>query len=91
MTQNVFWILLVWETVLNLFAWVVYALDKHYSKKQGHRRIAERTLLLWAFLGGALGAWFSMRLFHHKTRHKRFKILVPLFALLQLGLLILLY
>ena len=37
------------------------------------------TLLGLALLGGSIGAFMGMLIFRHKTRHKKFKILVPLF------------
>lgn len=52
----------------------------------GAWRIREVTLLTWAALGGALGAFLGMHLFHHKTRHKKFRLLVPLFMVIHLSL-----
>ena len=43
-------------------------------------------LLTWAALGGSFGAFLGMHLFHHKTRHKKFCILVPLFMVIHLSL-----
>ena len=53
---------------------------------RGARRIPEFRLLLWAALGGALGAWLGMRVFHHKTQKPLFRLLVPLLLLLHVGL-----
>ena len=79
--QVVFAVLLLVNTV----AFAAYGIDK--SKAQRDRwRIPESTLLLLAFFGGALGALLGMRAFHHKTKHWKFKILVPLFLILQLAL-----
>ncbi len=47
-------------------------------------RTPESTLLLFSFLGGAPGALISMLKYHHKTRKLKFRILIPLFILLQL-------
>lgn len=91
MTRAIWRILFGLELLLSAGALIAYALDKHYAKIPGHRRISERALLLWAFCGGAPGAWIAMEAFRHKTRHKRFTILVPLFALVQLGVLLMLF
>ena len=32
------------------------------------------------------GAFLGMHLFHHKTRHKKFRLLVPLFMVIHLSL-----
>ncbi|MBK5261127.1 MAG: DUF1294 domain-containing protein [Peptostreptococcaceae bacterium] len=65
-------IIVIW----NLIVFVLYGLDKYNSKGEGHR-ISERTLLIAAFLFGGLGAFLGMHLFHHKTKHKKFIILIP--------------
>lgn len=70
---------------MNLIAFALYGIDKRRAK-QGAWRISEYTLLLVALLGGSLGALLSMRYFHHKTRHRKFRYGVPLILLLQLGL-----
>lgn len=70
---------------VNLVAFCLYGIDKLKAKK-GWWRIPEATLLLVAALGGSVGAWAGMRLWHHKTMHKRFKYGVPLIFLLQVAL-----
>ena len=65
--------------IINIVAFAMYGLDKSKAKKK-RWRISEASLLSVAFLGGAYGAWLGMRVFHHKTRHKKFQILVPLAA-----------
>ena len=43
--------------------------------------------LLWVYLGivNVAAMYISMRLFHHKTKHKRFMIGIPVIIVLQLG------
>ncbi|MBK5246528.1 MAG: DUF1294 domain-containing protein [Peptostreptococcaceae bacterium] len=65
-------IIVIW----NLIVFFLYGLDKTKSKGEG-RRISERTLLVTAFLLGGLGAFLGMHLFHHKTKHRIFIILIP--------------
>ena len=71
--------------VVNLFAFVLYGVDKAKAKR-GAWRIPEATLLLIAALGGSAGALLGMELFRHKTKHWQFKILVPLFLILHIVL-----
>ena len=78
------WILLLLAAV-NLLAFVLYGVDKLKAKK-GAWRIPEATLLLVAFLGGSLGALLGMEVFRHKTKHAKFRILVPLFLILHIAL-----
>ena len=70
--------------LVNIVAFAAYGIDKRKAQK-GKWRIPESTLLLLALFGGAIGALLGMRMFHHKTKHRKFKILVPLFLVLQLA------
>ena len=69
---------------LNLLAFALYGIDK-WKAKRGAWRISEATLLV-SFLGGSLGALLGMELFRHKTRHVKFRVLVPLFLILHIVL-----
>lgn len=70
---------------VNLVSFALYGLDK-VKAKRGLWRIRESTLLLVAALGGSLGALLGMELFRHKTKHWKFRILIPLFLLLHMAL-----
>ncbi len=83
-------VLPVYLALMNLCAFVLCGADKGRAKK-GAWRIPEETLLLTAALGGSLGLLLGMRLFHHKTRKKRFTVTVPLLLILQLAGLVWLY
>ena len=78
------WVLLILAAV-NLLAFALYGVDKVKAKK-GAWRIPAATLLLVAFLGGSVGALLGMEVFRHKTRHAKFRILVPLFLILHIAL-----
>ena len=40
--------------------------------KKSKIRIRETTLLGLAIFGGSIGAWLGMKVWHHKTMHKKF-------------------
>ena len=42
--------------------------------------------MFMAVIGGSIGAWVGMKVWHHKTLHKKFTIGVPLVFVLQLAL-----
>lgn len=71
----------------NLVVCAVYGLDKLRARR-GWRRTPEATLLWLAALGGGVGAWLGMHLFHHKTQKPRFAWGVPLLAAAQAALLV---
>lgn len=70
---------------INVIAFLVYGIDK-LKAKRGKWRIPESTLLLLAAIGGSIGAWLGMKVWHHKTMHKKFQYGVPLLLILQLAL-----
>lgn len=70
---------------INLLTFFVYGIDK-WKAKRNKWRVPEATLLMLAALGGSVGALLGMFVFHHKTKHKKFLIGVPLILLGQLAL-----
>lgn len=71
--------LLIW----NATVFFIYGFDKNQSRMRKWR-ISEDVLLICAVLLGGIGALLGMMLFHHKTRKRKFKILVPIFAAFEL-------
>ena len=49
-------------------------------------RVPEKTLLMLSVIGGAGGGLVGMVLFRHKTKHKNFKSIVPVFFVIWLFL-----
>lgn len=78
---------LYYLTAINLITFIVYGADK-YKAKKGKWRIPEATLLLMAVIGGSIGAWIGMKVWHHKTMHKKFKYGIPIILVLQCILII---
>ena len=76
---------LVYLLAVNALTFLVYGIDK-YKAKHVKWRISEATLLLFAVFGGSIGAWCGMKVWHHKTMHKKFKYGVPVILLLQVAL-----
>jgi uncharacterized membrane protein YsdA (DUF1294 family) len=70
---------------LNLLTFIVYGIDKWKAVK-GKWRIPEATLLILAAIGGSIGALLGMQIWHHKTRHLKFKYGVPFILLAQIVL-----
>ena len=77
--------LLYYLIVINIATFLVYGIDK-WKAKQGSWRISEATLLILAVIGGSFGALFGMKVWRHKTMHKKFKYGLPLILLAQIAL-----
>ena len=71
-------------TVLNITTFFLFWWDKR-AAKQGDRRIRERTLLLFALMGGSLGAVTAKHMLRHKTRKQPFRSLLLAIVFLQLA------
>ena len=70
---------------INALSFILFGLDK-YKAKKGKWRISETTLLTMAAIAGSIGAWAGMRLWHHKTMHKKFKYGIPAIIIMQVCL-----
>ena len=77
--------LLYYLIVINVVTFLVYGIDKWKAKK-GSWRISEATLLILAVIGGSIGALLGMKVWHHKTQHKKFKYGLPMILLAQIAL-----
>ena len=78
-------IILYYLLAVNIATFLLYGIDK-YKAKKSKWRISEVTLLTMAAIGGSIGAWAAMRLWHHKTMHKKFKYGIPLIIIMQIAL-----
>ena len=67
----------VYLLVMNLIGFSLMGADKRRARRHAWR-IPEKTLFLAAILGGSLGAWAGMYVFHHKTKHWYFVVGIPL-------------
>ena len=74
-------IILSYLVVINLIAFVLYGIDKKRAIRNEHR-IRESVLLWIARLGGAIGSWLGIKSFHHKTKHTKFRVIVPLWMII---------
>lgn len=79
--------LIIYLIFINLIGFFAMFLDKQKAKRSAWR-IPEKTLFLFALLGGSLGTTLGMHCFHHKTRHWYFRFGMPLILILQIILLV---
>ncbi len=75
-------IVLQYLAVINVATFLTYGLDK-WKAKRSKWRIREAALLMLAVLGGSIGAWLGMIVWHHKTQHKKFKVGIPAIIIVQ--------
>ena len=82
------WIVAGYLVLVNLVAFALMGIDKRRAKREGARRIPEKTLFLSAILGGSIGAIMGMRTFRHKTKHWYFVWGMPMILIAQIALVI---
>ena len=80
-------IVLIYLAVINVVTFFMYGIDK-WKAKNSKWRIRETALLGLAVLGGSIGAWLGMKVWRHKTQHKKFKYGVPAIIIVQLALIV---
>ena len=69
-------LLIILMVVWNLIAFIMMGIDKRRAEKE-KQRIREKTLLLSAFIMGAIGIGAGMLVFHHKTKKTLFVVGLP--------------
>lgn len=80
-------IIVLYLVFINVLTFLLYGIDK-WKAKRARWRIPESVLLGMAAVGGSVGAWLGMRVWRHKTQHKKFRYGVPAILLAQIVLLV---
>lgn len=80
----------IYLAAINVITFIMFGADKARAAK-GRWRISESALILAALLGGSTGALAGMRIFHHKTKHRKFTIGIPVILALQIILMVIYY
>ncbi len=83
-------IVIIYLLIINVVTFFMYGIDKWKAKKLKWR-IREAALLGLAVLGGSIGAWSGMKVWHHKTLHKKFRFGVSAILIVQVALVVWLY
>ena len=72
--------------IVSLAALCVTVYDKWASKHRAEGRIRERTLFLWAAVGGSFAMYLTMQAIRHKTKHLSFMLGIPAIMIGQVAL-----
>lgn len=79
-------LLVFYLPAVNIAAFLAMGIDKY--KAQRHKwRISEASLFILGLIGGGIGVYAGMGFFHHKTKHLKFTIGIPLVIILNITLL----
>ena len=80
-------ILAIYLVFANIISFYLMWSDKRKAIKNQYR-IPEKTLMLWAAVGGSIGSILGMKVFRHKTRHIKFSLGIPAIMIVQLILIL---
>lgn len=82
--------IVIYLAAINVITFIMFGADKARAAK-GRWRISESALILAVLLGGSTGALAGMRIFHHKTKHRKFTMGIPVILALQIILMVICY
>ena len=78
-------ILFVYFIIISAVGIFMTIKDKSAAKFRG-KRVAESTLISLGFLGAAFPMFVTMNIIHHKTKHAKFMLGLPLYAILHIAI-----
>ena len=84
MTKYLLFGLLIYLAVINIVAFFLYGIDK-WKARHDKWRITEARLIWIAVAGGSIGALLGMKIWHHKTKHNKFRFGLPTILILQIA------
>ncbi len=73
-------------TIINVISFIIMGIDKLKATK-GMFRVSEKAIFIFAVVFGALGVYFGMYIFKHKTKKIKFYVTIPILMLVQLSIL----
>ena len=82
--------LFIYLLIISVISVFVTVLDK-YLAKHNMWRISEKTLFIFAVLGGGVAMYTTMRIIRHKTRKNKFMFGIPAIILLEIGIAAIIY
>jgi uncharacterized membrane protein YsdA (DUF1294 family) len=84
MTSYFLYGILIYLAAINIVAFFLYGIDK-WKAKRNKWRVTEARLLWIAVAGGSIGALLGMKIWHHKTKHNKFRFGLPAILILHLA------
>ena len=75
---------LIYLAVINIVAFLLYGIDK-WKARHDKWRVTEARLIGIALAGGSAGALLGMKVWRHKTLHRKFRFGLPLILVFQIA------
>lgn len=81
--QDIKELIYIYFAVINTVSFICFFIDKKRAQKELYR-ISESFLFNVSIIGGALGSLLGMKVFHHKTKKKKFVIGIPIILIFNI-------
>lgn len=81
---------IIYGLIMNIIGYSIMWYDKRKAKKK-QWRVPEKQLFFIAIIGGSVGSILGMYKFHHKTKHKKFIIGMPVIFVIQMLIFVILH
>ncbi len=81
-------LLYIYIFLINVLGFLLMYIDKQKAINN-EWRISETSLLSLSIVGGSIGIYIGMNKFRHKTKHKKFKIGIPIIIFIQVFFIVL--
>ncbi len=75
-------IVFLYYAIINIFLFLLMGIDK-YKAIKNEWRISEELLFSFTFFGAFIGLFLGMRIFKHKTKKKKFYVVVIISAIVH--------
>lgn len=75
--------LYIYLLIINTVSFICFFIDKKRAQKELYR-ISESFLFQVSIIGGSLGSLLGMKVFHHKTKKKKFSIGIPIILIFNI-------
>lgn len=76
----------IYLLAVNITEFLLFGIDKRKAIR-GEWRVPESTLLSLAVFGGTVGGILGMKVFHHKTKHPKFYLGMPVILVMEIAVL----
>ncbi len=80
-------LLLIYLLIINIIGIIITIYDK-WASKTSNRRIPEKTLMLFSGIGSGLSIYITMLFIHHKTKHPKFMVGIPVILVCEFVIII---
>ncbi|GKU78782.1 DUF1294 domain-containing protein [Paenibacillus sp. L3-i20] len=81
--MTLLYVMIGYLILLNGYGFILMGQDKQKAKRRT-RRVPEKKFFIISALGGAIGIWYGMKKWRHKTQHRAFTVGIPTLVIVNI-------